>query len=87
MAVPDPVSEALTRLQGSLRDGPGEVSPADAVLNFAVPEDLAEPAAETLFLGEVEAADFRAAVATIGADLRFEYILLRTLNSRHAALA
>jgi hypothetical protein len=77
MATSDPVSEALQRLQRSLRDESVEVSAADAVLNFAVPEDLAGPEAETLFLGEVEAADFRAAVATIAVDLRFEYMTRR----------
>lgn len=72
MTATDPVSEALKRLQRSLRDESCEVSAADAVLNFAVPEDLAGPEAETLFLGEVEAADFRAAAGAIAVDLRFE---------------
>lgn len=77
MAAPNPVSAALERLQRSLRDESFDVSPADAVLNFAVPEDLAGPEAETLFLGEVEAADFREAVAAIAGDLRFEYMTRR----------
>lgn len=77
MTAPDSVSAALERLQRSLRDESLKVSPADAVLNFAVPEDLAGPGAETLFLGEVEAADFREAVATIANDLRFEYMTKR----------
>jgi hypothetical protein len=77
MAAPNPVSAALERLQRSLRDESIEVSPADAVLNFGVPEDLAGPEAETLFLGEVEAADFREAVAAVAGDLRFEYMTRR----------
>ncbi len=77
MAAVEPVSAALQRLQRSLRDESLKVSPADAVLNFAVPEDLAGPEAETLFLGEVEAADFRGAVSTIADDLRFEYMTRR----------
>ena len=77
MAAPNPVSAALERLQRSLRDESFDVSPADVVLNFAVPEDLAGPEAETLFLGEVEAADFREAVAAIAGDLRFEYMTMR----------
>lgn len=77
MTVSDPVSEALQRLQRSLRDESIQVSPADAVLNFAVPEDLVGQEAETLFLGEVEAADFRAAVAAVAVDLRFEHMTRR----------
>jgi predicted fused transcriptional regulator/phosphomethylpyrimidine kinase len=77
MTATDPVSEALKRLQRSLRDESCEVSAADAVLNFAVPEDLAGPEAETLFLGEIEAADFRAAAGAIAVDLRFEYMTRR----------
>jgi hypothetical protein len=77
MAAPNPVSAALERLQRSLRDESFEVSPADAVLNFAVPEDFAGPGAETLFLGEVEAADFREAVTAIANDLHFEYLTRR----------
>jgi hypothetical protein len=77
MAEIDPVFAALQRLQRSLRDESIEASPASAVLTFGVPEDLAEPEAETLFLGEVEAADFRAAVAALAVDLRFEYMTKR----------
>jgi hypothetical protein len=77
MRAVDPVSVALQRLQRSLRDESLEVSAADAVLLFAVPEDLAGPAAETLFLGGVEAADFRGAVSAIAGDLRFEYMTRR----------
>lgn len=77
MLPPDLVSAALARLQNSLRDESVEVAPAEAVLSVAVPEDLAGPKAETLFLGEVEAADFRAAVAVIAVDLRFEHMTRR----------
>jgi hypothetical protein len=81
MAAPNPVSAALERLQRSLRDESIKVSPVDAVLNFGVPEDLAGPGAETLFLGEVEAADFRAAVAAVAVDLRFEYMTRRVAGN------
>lgn len=74
MTTPDPTSEALHRLQASLRDESIKVSPAEAVLNFGVPEDLTGPEAETLFLGEVEADDFRAAAAAVAVDLRFEHM-------------
>ena len=77
MNAPDPVAEALRRLQRSLRDESVQVSPAGAVLNIAVPEDLAEPEAETLYLGEIEAADFRATLAKVALDLRFEYMTER----------
>lgn len=80
VAAPDPVRIALTRLQERLRDETNEVSPADAVLSFAVPEDLAEPGSETLYMGSAEANAFREAKSTTEADLRFEHMLSRVAS-------
>lgn len=73
VAAPDPVRAALIRLQGCLRDQ-AKVSPADAALNFAVPEDLAEAGSKTLPLGSTEAETFWEAKSTVAADLRFEHL-------------
>lgn len=80
MAQPDPVRTALSCLQARLRDDAVVVSPADAVLNFAVPEDLVEAGAESLYLGSVEAEAFRAAESSIAADLRFEHLNRRVAS-------
>jgi hypothetical protein len=80
MAQPDPVRAALICLQERLRDDAVEVSPADAVLNFAVPEDLVEAGPESLYLGSVEAEAFRTAKSSIAADLRFEHLTRRVAS-------
>jgi hypothetical protein len=80
MAAPDPVRTTLIRLQDCLRDETNDVSPAGAVLNFAVPEDLVEATPESLYLGITEAEAFREAKSTIAADLRVEHLHKRVAS-------
>ena len=74
MSEHDPVRSVLTRLQACLRDREAEVSAADAVRSFAVPEDLLEPTADVLYLGIDQTEVFREARSVLAADLRFEHL-------------
>lgn len=74
MSEHDPVRSVLTRLLACLRDAEAEVSAAEAVLSFAVPEDLREPTADVLYLGIDQAEVFREARSMLAADLRFEHL-------------
>jgi hypothetical protein len=63
-----------------LRDDAEAVTPPEAALSFAIPEDLAGPGAEALFLGLEEAAALKEARAAVEADERFEHLGFRVAD-------
>jgi DNA-binding transcriptional ArsR family regulator len=70
---PDQVVAALAELQRLVQKGE-PIPPEESAMCILIEEELARPEAETLLLGDVEAAAFYEAKARIEGDLRLEHL-------------